>query len=267
MSLLKNYKLVQKILRLLSGSIPSGILFFLIIATNGSYLPECQAQKEPAMPLLPAIEHETNPNPDCTVIWLHGLGADGNDFAPIVPELHLPKDAAIRFIFPHAPAIPVTINGGFVMPAWYDILETDIARKVDTPGLMASARAINGFITRELDRDIDSKRIVIAGFSQGGAVAYQVALSFDKPLGGLLAMSTYLATADTIEYHEANKNIPIRIQHGQYDPVVPEHLGRASTRQLTTLGYQVSYQTYPMEHGVCPEQIGDISEWLLNILY
>ncbi len=160
------------------------------------------------MPLLPAIEHETSPNPDCTVIWLHGLGADGNDFAPIVPELHLPEDAAIRFIFPHAPAIPVTINGGFVMPAWYDILETDIARKVDTAGLMASAKAINGFITRELDRGIDSKRIVIAGFSQGGAVAYQVALSYEKPLGGLLAMSTYLATADTIQYMKQIKLSP-----------------------------------------------------------
>ncbi len=219
------------------------------------------------MPLLPAIEHETLPNPDCTVIWLHGLGADGNDFAPIVPELHLPKDAAIRFIFPHAPAIPVTINGGFVMPAWYDILETDIARKVDTAGLMASAQAINAFISRELDRGIDSKRIVMAGFSQGGAVAYQVALSFAKPLGGLLAMSTYLATADTLQYNAANKEIPITIQHGEYDPVVPEQLGRASTSKLSSLGYKVSYQTYPMEHAVCPKQIGDIAKWLQGILY
>lgn len=219
------------------------------------------------MPLLPAIEHETSPNPDSTVIWLHGLGADGNDFAPIVPELHLPTEPAIRFIFPHAPAIPVTINGGFVMPAWYDILKTDIAKEVDTAGVMASAKAINAFITRETDRGIDSKRIVVAGFSQGGAVAYQVALSCEKPLGGLLAMSTYLATADTIQYNEANKKIPIRIQHGEYDPVVPEHLGRASTTQLSKLGYQVSYQTYPMEHSVCPEQLDDISEWLLSILY
>jgi len=117
------------------------------------------------------------------VIWLHGLGADGNDFAPIVPELRLPATAAIRFIFPHAPAIPVTINGGYVMPAWYDIMEMQIDRRIDSKGLMASARTINGFIDRELDRGIDSRRIIIAGFSQGGAVAYQAVLSHDKPLG------------------------------------------------------------------------------------
>jgi phospholipase/carboxylesterase len=152
------------------------------------------------MTLLPAIEKETSARPDSTVIWLHGLGADGNDFAPIVPELRLPDTAAIRFIFPHAPAIPVTVNGGYVMPAWYDIMEMQIDRRIDSEGLMASARTINGFIDRELDRGIDSRRIIIAGFSQGGAVAYQVVLSHDKPLGGLLAMSTYLATADTLVF-------------------------------------------------------------------
>lgn len=219
------------------------------------------------MPLLPAIELETSPNPDSTVIWLHGLGADGNDFAPIVPELQLPADMSVRFIFPHAPAIPVTVNGGFVMPAWYDILEMDIDRKVDMAGLMASARAIKTFVDRELDRGIDSKRIVIAGFSQGGAVAYQLALSYDKPLAGLLAMSTYFATADVIEYSEINKTIPLRVQHGEHDPVVPENLGRKATTQLIKQGYSVSYQNYPMEHSVCPEQIKDISEWLQTILH
>lgn len=219
------------------------------------------------MPLLPAIELETGPNPDSTVIWLHGLGADGNDFAPIVPELNLPADLSVRFIFPHAPTMPVTVNGGFVMPAWYDILEMDIDRKVDIAGLMASAKAINAFVSRELERDIDSKRIIIAGFSQGGAVAYQVALSHEKPLGGLLAMSTYLATADIIQYSAINKTIPIKIHHGEHDPVVPELLGRKSTTELIKQGYSVSYQNYPMEHSVCPEQIGDISDWLQNILY
>lgn len=219
------------------------------------------------MSFLPAIELETSPNPDSTVIWLHGLGADGNDFAPIVPELKLPADLSIRFIFPHAPAIPVTINGGFVMPAWYDILEMNIDRKVDLAGLTASAREINSFVSRELERGIDSKRIVIAGFSQGGAVAYQVALSHDKPLGGLLAMSTYFATADIIEHSEINKTIPLRIQHGEHDPVVPEQLGRKATTQLIKRGYSVSYQHYPMEHSVCPEQIQDISEWLQTILH
>ncbi|MCP4340980.1 MAG: carboxylesterase [Desulfobulbaceae bacterium] len=218
------------------------------------------------MPLLPAIELETSPNPDSAVIWLHGLGADGNDFAPIVPELKLPADLAVRFIFPHAATIPVTINGGFVMPAWYDILEMDIDRKVDLAGLMASAGEINAFVNREIDRGIDSKRIVIAGFSQGGAVAYQVALSHVKPLGGLLAMSTYFATADIIEYSEVNKTIPLKVQHGEHDPVVPEQLGRKATTQLIKQGYGVSYQNYPMEHSVCPDQINDISEWLQSIL-
>ncbi|MGB3222651.1 MAG: dienelactone hydrolase family protein [Desulforhopalus sp.] len=218
------------------------------------------------MPLLPAIERETNPNPDSTVIWLHGLGADGNDFAPLVPELNLPADLSVRFIFPHAPTIPVTVNGGFIMPAWYDILEMTIDRRVDIPGLMASAGAINSFISREIDRGINSKRIIIAGFSQGGAVAYQVALSHPRPLGGLLAMSTYFATAGIIEYSNANKTIPIAIQHGEFDPVVPEHLGREAVTQLTKNGYTASYRNYPMEHSVCPEQIGDISKWLQDIL-
>ena len=218
------------------------------------------------MPLLPAIELETSPTPDSTVIWLHGLGADGNDFAPIIPELKLPADLSIRFIFPHAPTMPVTINGGFVMPAWYDILEMNIDRKVDIDGLMASAKDINAFISRELERGIDSKRIVIAGFSQGGAVAYQVGLSHEKQLGGLLAMSSYFATGDIIKYSEINKTIPIKIQHGEHDPVVPEELGRKATTQLIKQGYSVSYQSYPMEHSVCPEQIGVISEWLQTIL-
>lgn len=217
------------------------------------------------MQLLPAIELETGPNPDSTVIWLHGLGADGNDFAPIVPELRLPASLAVRFIFPHAPTMPVTVNGGFVMPAWYDILEMEIDRKIDTAGLMASAKEINGFIHREIERGIDSRRIVIAGFSQGGAVGYQVALSHEKPLGGLLAMSTYFATGEIIELSDQNSAIPIRIQHGIHDPVVPEQLGRLAAKRLADKGYHVNYQSYPMEHSVCPEQIGDISEWLQTI--
>ena len=218
------------------------------------------------MSLLPAIEYETQPNPDASVIWLHGLGADGNDFAPIVPELRLPESLAIRFIFPHAPSIPVTVNGGFVMPAWYDILEMDIDRKVDTTQLMKSAAEINGFVTRELNQNIQSKRIIIAGFSQGGAVAYQVALSHELPLAGLLAMSTYFATVDSINLSDSNKQIPIKIQHGTHDPVVPESLGQKATTQLIKLGYSVNYQNYPMEHAVCPQQISDISLWLQEIL-
>lgn len=218
------------------------------------------------MPLLPAVERETNNNPDASIIWLHGLGASGNDFVPIVPELRLPENLGIRFIFPHAPTIPVTVNGGFVMRAWYDILEMEIDRKIDTEGLLASAREIEGFVDNELKRGIDSKRILIAGFSQGGAVAYQVALSHDKPLGGLLAMSTYFATSDSISHSGANSTIPIEIQHGTYDPVVPESLGQNAAHHLTQEGYSVNYRTYPIEHGVCPQQIEDISEWLQQLL-
>ena len=167
------------------------------------------------MSYLPAIEIDTADDPKNVIIWLHGLGADGNDFAPIVPELRLPSETGIRFIFPHAPRIPVTVNGGFVMPAWYDILEMEIDRKVDVEQLMVSSRAISLFIDRELDRGIDSRRIILAGFSQGGAVCYQTALSCKVPLGGLLVMSTYFATAESIEYEAANSEIPIEIHHGR----------------------------------------------------
>lgn len=218
------------------------------------------------MNLLPAIETETQSNPNTTVIWLHGLGADGNDFAPIVPELRLPSDLAVRFIFPHAPAIPVSVNGGFVMPAWYDILEMEIDRKVDTNGLIDSSKQIQNFVERELGRGIDSKRIVIAGFSQGGAVAYHFALGYNKPLAGLLAMSTYFATSDIVQYSDANRLIPIEIHHGKFDPVVPEALAQKAITDLTANGYTPEYKSYPMEHSVCPEQIADISNWLQTIL-
>lgn len=218
------------------------------------------------MKLLPAIEIETKDNPDTSIIWLHGLGADGNDFAPIIPELRLPESMAVRFIFPHAPQIPVTVNEGYVMPAWYDILEMEIDRKVDTEGLLASANEINGFIENELERGIDSRRIIVIGFSQGGAVAYQVALSHAKPLGGLLAMSCYFATSASIQLNEANKDLSLEIHHGIYDPVVPESLGKNAAEQLKNHGYIVNFRSYPMEHGVCPQQIEDISKWLQQLL-
>lgn len=214
------------------------------------------------MKLLPSIEFETRENPDASVIWLHGLGADGNDFAPIVPELRLPEDLAIRFIFPHAPSIPVTINGGMVMPAWYDILEMQIDRRVDTSQLLLSVNAVNMLLDQEMDRGIASRRIIIAGFSQGGAVAYHTALSHIHPLGGLLAMSTYFATADLIQLNKVNKQIPIEVHHGLHDPVVPEKLGRIAVNKLEEEGYSVNYRKYPMEHGVCAEQIDDISHWI-----
>lgn len=214
------------------------------------------------MPYLPAIEIEPAQPATAAVIWLHGLGADGNDFAPIVPELRLPESMAVRFIFPHAPSIPVTINNGWVMPAWYDILEMNLDRRIDETQLRSSAAEIRKLIEREIERGIDSRRILLAGFSQGGAVAYETALSFDKPLGGLLAMSTYYATADSISLDDANRSLPIMIQHGTHDPVVPESLGQKALQRLQADGYSADYQDYPMEHAVCPPQIDAIANWI-----
>lgn len=199
---------------------------------------------------------------DACVFILHGLGADGHDFEPLVPALSLPADASVRFILPHAPRLPVTINGGMVMPAWYDILEMSLDRRVDEPQLMASARRIQALVREQIDHGIDSRRIVLAGFSQGGAVAYQAALSCEAPLGGLLALSTYFATADAISLHEANRQLPIEVHHGSFDPVVPEALGRAGFEQVKSLGYPAHYRQYPMAHAVCPQQVADIGHWL-----
>ncbi|WP_420388799.1 alpha/beta hydrolase [Marinobacter sp.] len=208
------------------------------------------------------IEFETNPNPTAAVIWLHGLGASGHDFEPVVPELGLPDNAAVRFIFPHAPNMPVTINGGMTMPAWYDIKAMDIDRVVDTDQLMASSDAVAKLVDQEIERGVKSENIVIAGFSQGGAVAYELGLSYPKRLAGIIALSTYFATAKTVKRSEANRDIPIRIYHGTFDPMVPEALGRQSVEKLQDMGFEPTYQTYPMEHSVCMEEIVDIGKFL-----
>jgi phospholipase/carboxylesterase len=218
------------------------------------------------MSLLPCIVKEPKTTADAAVIWLHGLGADGSDFVPIIPELGLPSTMAVRFVFPNAPSIPITINGGYVMPAWYDITEMDVERKVDVDQLLASAEQIRLLIDREIDRGIRSDRIVLAGFSQGGAVAYQTALTHIYPLAGLLCLSTYFATADTITPNSANRHIPIRICHGSRDPMVAAQLGKAACKRLTDMGYSVDYSEYPMEHAVCAEEIADISRWLQRVL-
>ena len=218
------------------------------------------------MSLLPAIELETSTTPDAAVIWLHGLGADGSDFASIVPELHLSADLGIRFIFPHAPAMPVTVNGGYIMPSWFDILAMGLDRKVNHAQLLASAAKINQLIDRERERGIDSRRIVLAGFSQGGAVAYQVSLSHPQPLGGLLALSTYFATSDSISLSEANRALPIELYHGAHDPVVPIALGQRAAQFLEAHGYDLAFRTYPMDHSVCPQQIAHLAEALRRFL-
>ena len=208
------------------------------------------------------IEIETNPNPTASVIWLHGLGASGHDFEPVVPELGLPSDAAVRFIFPHAPNLPVTINGGMRMPAWYDIKAMDMDRVVDTEQLKASSDAVAKLVDQEIQRGVNSENIVIAGFSQGGAVAYELGLSYPKRLAGIIGLSTYFATAETVSVSEANRGIPVRVYHGTSDPMVPESLGRASVQKFEELGFSPVYQTFPMEHSVCMEEIVDIGQFL-----
>jgi len=211
---------------------------------------------------LKTIEIETNPNPTASVIWLHGLGASGHDFEPVVPELGLPANAAVRFIFPHAPNLPVTINGGMRMPAWYDIKAMDLDRIVDTEQLMASSDAVARLVDQEIARGVNSEKIVIAGFSQGGAVAYELALSYPKRLAGLIALSSYFATAATVRVSEANRDIPVNVYHGTRDPMVPESLGRVSVAKLKEMGLNPAYQTFPMEHSVCLEEIVDIGKFL-----
>lgn len=211
-------------------------------------------------------QNPTNKPINNAVIWLHGLGANGHDFEPIIPDLNLSDDIAVRFIFPNAPERPVTINGGAVMPAWYDILEMSLDRKVDVAQIQQSAQQINDLIDREIARGVPSENIVIAGFSQGGAVAYHVALNSDKKLAGLLALSTYLATNDHINYNPINLDMPIAIQHGNADPVVPAILSEQARNTLESKGYQIDYRTYNMGHQVCLPQIHDIGDWLDDLL-
>lgn len=212
--------------------------------------------------LLPCVEVEPAGTANAAVIWLHGLGADGHDFVPIVPELGLDPEVRVRFVFPHAPSIPVTINQGYVMPAWYDILEMNLERKVDLAQLRASADAVGRLVERERSRGIASQRIVIAGFSQGGAVAFELALSYPAPLAGLIALSTYFATQNTVEANPVNRDLAILICHGKHDTMVPERMGQSSYRRLAEMGYAVDYRTYPVAHGVDPDEIRDIGAWL-----
>jgi len=219
------------------------------------------------MEILPTLEKHYLPDRDvkASVIWLHGLGADGNDFAPIVPQLNLSLDFGVRFIFPHAPAIPVTINSGYVMPAWYDIKQVDVDRHVDNEQLQESASRIHDLIDREIERGIQSTRIIVAGFSQGGAVSFEAALSYEQPLAGIMALSTYFATVGTIKINAIQQSIPILICHGEHDPVVSESLGKRSRASLEKLGFDPEYHSYPIEHSVCPQEIEDIGKWISRV--
>lgn len=220
------------------------------------------------MEYLPAVELQwpADVEVNASVIWLHGLGADGNDFAPIVPQLNLPGEFAIRFIFPHAPSIPVSINNGHVMPAWYDITQMKIDRHADTEQLLQSAGWVHDLINREISRGVDSSRIIVAGFSQGGAVSYQAALSFEQPLAGIMALSTYFPTANSVQVNPVQKDLPIMVCHGSHDPMVIESMGLDSVESLKTMGFDPEYHSYPMEHSVCPQEIVDMGVWISTLL-
>lgn len=217
--------------------------------------------------LIPAVELDPTGEVRAVVIWLHGLGADGNDFLPIVKELGLPEEAGVRFVFPHAPVRPVTVNGGWEMRAWYDLLGTDIAQRQDAAGIRESSTAIGALIEREKAL-VGSQRIVLAGFSQGGAIALHTGLRYAEQLGGILALSTYVPLADTVEAERApaNSDMPIMMAHGTQDSIVPLGLGERSLRLLQALGYAVEWHAYPMGHSVCMEEVGDIRQWFGAVL-
>jgi phospholipase/carboxylesterase len=206
--------------------------------------------------------------PTATVIWLHGLGADGHDFVPVVPELHLPATLAIRFVFPHAPHRPVTLNNGYVMRAWYDIKAPALQAQEDATGVHASEQLVRQLIQTELDAGIPAQCIVLAGFSQGGAIALQTALRYPQQLAGVMPLSTYLPLRDMLasEASAANLDLPILMCHGRQDPVVPLQLGERSRDLLVSLGYAVDFRLYDMSHSVCAAEIDDISAWLAHVL-
>jgi len=213
---------------------------------------------------LPAVEIETAPNPQHAVIWLHGLGADGHDFEPIVPELVDRSWPALRFVFPHAPVRPVTVNGGMPMRAWYDISGMEIAQKQDETGMRASIVQLEELIERERTRGVAGANIVLAGFSQGGAIVLAAGVRHAQALAGIIALSTYLPLAEktAAEAAAANRAIPIFMGHGTVDPIVPYRLGEISRDALQHLGYAPEWHGYPMAHQVCADEIADLRHWL-----
>lgn len=220
--------------------------------------------------LLETIEVETGANPKASVIWMHGLGADGNDFVPVVQELELSGAPHIRFIFPHAPMQPVSINNGYVMRAWYDVKWGDLegqSKQADEQGVRSSQAAIGQLIAREISRGIKPQSIVLAGFSQGGAVALQAGLRFPQRLAGVMALSTYLPLGESFakEATAENHKTPVFMAHGTHDGVVPYQMGARSRDVLTQAGYDVEWHEYPMQHSVCLEEIRDLGAWLKRV--
>jgi phospholipase/carboxylesterase len=215
--------------------------------------------------LLETIERETGPAPSWSVLWLHGLGADGNDFVPILPELVRRDWPAIRFVFPNAPQRPVTINGGMRMRAWYDIVEADLRNRADLQGVRESVAQVEALLARENERGIPASRILLAGFSQGGAVALSAGLAREEPLAGLVALSTYLpglGGPDAPQATPAARSQPLFMAHGAMDPVVPIFAGQASAQALQSDGMRVEWHAYPMAHQVCAEEVRDLGDWI-----
>ncbi len=217
--------------------------------------------------LLDCVVRETGPNPTHAVIWLHGLGADGYDFEPIVPQLASASRRPVRFLFPHAPVRPVTVNGGMAMRAWYDILAFDIDRDQDLAGIHSSLAQVDALIDAQIAAGIEPARIVLAGFSQGGAIALRCGLARGRPLGGVMALSCYLLEASRLAdwAAPASAAVPVFMGHGSQDPIVPMALGQAAAEQLRDAGYPLHWQTWPMPHSVCPEEIQAIDRWLDSV--
>lgn len=218
--------------------------------------------------MLDCITLEPDSPATACVIWMHGLGADGNDFVPIVPELNLPTGHGVRFVFPNAPTMPVTINGGYVMRAWYDIVSAELDKRADEGGVRRSQTLIEELIADQRSKGIAADRILLAGFSQGGVIALQTGLRHPEKLAGIMALSTYLACADSlgVEASAANRQIPLFMVHGSMDPVIPVALAKLSKARLETHGYKVEWHEYGMPHSVCAEEIDDIAAFLKRVL-
>ncbi len=214
---------------------------------------------------LEKIVSQTGDNPEIVIIWMHGLGADGNDFAPVVPQFQIPG-LSIKFVFPHAPKIPVTINGGMVMRAWYDILSMDIDSRADVEGVLASEKLVHELIEEQVDAGFKHDRIVLAGFSQGGAMSLHVSTRLNKKIAGIIALSSYLPVPQLLLENKSTTNLgtPVFMGHGTQDPVVPYSLGKTSRDKLIQAGYKIDWHNYPIQHGVSTDEIMDIKQWLIT---
>lgn len=223
------------------------------------------SNREAKIVLPDCVEVETTSTPEAAVIWLHGLGADGHDFEPVVSELGLPSSLGVRFLFPHAPIRPITLNGGMAMRGWYDIIDLEFGSNEDWEGVLDSVRLVEGLIESQIARGISAENIILAGFSQGGAVALYTGLNSTLPLAGIIALSTYLPLADRVAPN-SGQALPLFMAHGEYDPLIPIGVGRNSAEKIRSLGFQVEWESYPIEHAVSLEEIRAIGRKIVQYL-